>query len=120
MERKGSGYPRRKRITTGAELQRVRQTGRRWRTEHLDVRATASPLSFARLGLVVPKHGKTAADRNKLKRRLRELVRMQILAAAGIRGVDLVIRALPAAYGASFEELDRAVAGIARRLSESA
>ncbi|MEX2325513.1 MAG: ribonuclease P protein component [Gemmatimonadaceae bacterium] len=106
-------------MTTGAELQRVRQTGRRWRTEHLDVRATASPLSFARSGLVVPKHGKTSAERNKLKRRLRELVRTRILAPSGIRGVDLVIRALPSAYAASFAELEQQVAGIARRLSAS-
>ena len=68
---------------------------------------------------MVPKHGKTAAERNKLKRRLRELVRTKVLAAPEIRGVDLVIRALPAAYLASFEELEQAVAGIARRLSES-
>ena len=97
----------------------MRQTGRRWRTEHLDVRATASPLSFARLGLVVPKHGRTSVERNKLKRRLRELIRTRILAPAGIRGVDLVIRALPAAYTASFVELDQEVAGIARRLTAS-
>lgn len=97
----------------------MRQTGRRWRTEHLDVRATASPLSFARSGLVVPKHGKTSVERNKLKRRLRELVRTRILAPAGIRGVDLVIRALPAAYAASFSELEQEVADIARRLTAS-
>lgn len=98
----------------------MRQTGRRWRTENLDVRASASPLSFARLGLVVPKHGKTAVERNKLKRRLRELVRTMILASSEIRGVDLVIRALPAAYSASFDELEQQVAGIARRLTASA
>jgi ribonuclease P protein component len=66
---------------------------------------------------VVPKHGKTSVERNKLKRRLRELVRTMILAPAGIRGVDLVIRALPAAYSASFVELEQEIAGIARRLS---
>ncbi|CAN5662120.1 hypothetical protein BH23GEM1_BH23GEM1_04990 [soil metagenome] len=68
---------------------------------------------------MVPKHGRTAAERNKLKRRLRELVRTRILAPAEIRGVDLVIRALPAAYSASFEELEQQVGGIARRLSAS-
>jgi len=76
-------------------------------------------LSFARLGLVVPKHGRTAVERNKLKRRLRELVRTRILAPSGIRGVDLVIRALPSAYSASFDALEQEVAGIARRLSAS-
>jgi RNase P protein component len=54
-----------------------------------------------------------------LKRRLRELVRTRILAPSAIRGVDLVIRALPAAYSASFDELEQQVAGIARRLSAS-
>ena len=58
-------------------------------------------------------------ERNKLKRRLRELVRTKILAPADIRGVDLVIRALPGAYSASFEELEHEVSGIARRLVAS-
>jgi ribonuclease P protein component len=94
--------------------------GRRWRTDHLDVRATASPLSFARSGLVVPKHGKSSVERNKLKRRLRELVRTSILASSEIHGIDLVIRALPAAYSATFEDLEQQVAEIARRLVATA
>ncbi len=95
----------------------MRHAGKRWRTEHLDVRATASPLSFARSGLVVPKHGQNGVERNKLKRQLRELVRTRILASSDIGGVDLVVRALPAAYSASFEELEQQISGIARRLS---
>jgi RNase P protein component len=54
-----------------------------------------------------------------LKRRLRELVRTRILAPSAIRGVDLVIRALPSAYSASFDALEQQVAGIARRLAAS-
>jgi ribonuclease P protein component len=74
-------------------------------------------LSFARLGLIVPKHGRTGVERNKLKRRLRELARTGILAAPEIRGVDLVIRALPGAYSAAFGQLRDQMTGIARRLS---
>lgn len=56
-----------------------------------------------RVGVVVPKFGHTAVERNRLKRRLRELVRDQLLPLA--RGCDVVIWALPPAYRQTFEQL---------------
>jgi RNase P protein component len=57
----------------------VRQSGTRIRVEYLDVRAMPSALPHARVGFVVPKYGHTSVDRNRLKRRLRELVRTRLL-----------------------------------------
>jgi ribonuclease P protein component len=71
---------------------------------HLDVRAIASPLGHPRVGIVVPRYSGSAVDRNRLKRRLRELVRTRLLPAAP--SVDVVIRARPDAYAASFRELE--------------
>jgi len=51
----------------------------------------------------VPRHGNSAVDRNKLKRRLREIVRAELLSEAA--PVDIVIRARQEAYGAPFEAL---------------
>ena len=63
--------------------------------------------------MVVPKYKRTGVERNRLKRRLREIARTRLLPALGARSVppvDLVIRALPDAYGASFDRLrDEAV-----------
>jgi len=70
---------------------------------HLDVRAIASPLGHPRVGVVVPRYSGSAVDRNRLKRRLRELVRTRLLPVAP--SVDLVIRARPDAYATSFDAL---------------
>jgi ribonuclease P protein component len=95
-------------------LQRVIREGKRIRTVHLDVRVLASPLGHPRVGIIVPRHRQTAVRRNQLKRRLRELCRVQLLPAAP--PADVVIRARPEAYRASFDELARDVAGAERGL----
>lgn len=112
----------------------VRQSGTRIRVEYLDVRAMPSALPHARVGFVVPKYGHTSVDRNRLKRRLRELVRTRLLpslrpradaggsatasAGAGVEAgttgpvippVDVVVRALPTAYDAPFSALAREI-----------
>jgi len=57
----------------------------------------------ARAGFVVPKTVGNAVTRNKVRRRLREIVRGR-LADLG-PGSDVVIRALPGAADRSFSEL---------------
>ena len=44
-------------------------------------------------------------ERNRLKRRLRELVRCEVLPLLPDLGADLVVRAGPRAYAAGFDEL---------------
>ncbi len=97
------GFPREQRLTRGAELQAVRREGKRIRTDHLEVRALASLLPYARVGFVVPKYKHSGVARNQLKRRLREIVRTRLLAT--LPPGDVVIRTNPAAYAASFEQL---------------
>lgn len=54
----------------------------------------------------MPKHQHTAVDRNQLKRRVRELVRLELLPSLRARAAaDLAIRAQSEAYGATFEQL---------------
>lgn len=60
-------------------------------------------LPHARVGLVVPKHGRSAVERNTLKRRLRELSRTVLLPDAP--AVDIVIHTRPSAYRLEFAEL---------------
>ena len=81
--------------------------GKRSRTAHLDVFDSPSPVSYSRVGLVVPRHKRRVVDRNLLKRRLREALRRFVLPrldAAG-RTVDVLVRARREAYDASFAEL---------------
>lgn len=88
------------------------------RTAYLDVRLLASPLSRSRIGIIVPRHHHTAVERNRLKRRLRELARVRLLPAlcAGAPH-DLAIRARREAYSARVDGLAADVGAIVRRLS---
>jgi ribonuclease P protein component len=80
-------------------------------TECLEARVSASLLPHPRVGVVVPKHGRNIVDRNRAKRRLRELVRLRLLPAIG--RVDLLIRAKPEAYRSTFDDLAAQVDTIA-------
>ena len=91
----------------------MRREGKRIRTEHLEVRALASLLPYARVGLVVPKYKRTGVARNQLKRRLREIVRTRVLPT--LPPGDLVIRPNPAAYDAPFAALAAQVVSAAER-----
>jgi ribonuclease P protein component len=101
-------------------LQRIAREGKRFRTTSLDIRVVVTPNQHSRIGFIVPKHGRSAVHRNRLKRALRESTRHTILGVlrtskAG-RGMDIVIRALPTAYAASFGALRDEVDSLPARL----
>lgn len=86
---------------------------------HLDVRVVASPLEFSRIGIVVPRHQHSAVDRNRLKRRLREMVRLNLLPALhGVPPIDVAVRARRGAYDASVDALRTDVSSIVARVGE--
>jgi ribonuclease P protein component len=71
------------------------------------------------VGLIVPRHKQTAVARNRLKRRLRELARQSLQPAlAPLAPHDIVLRAAPAAYAASFAALGADVERLASRLAQ--
>ena len=120
----------------------VRNEGKRVRTEHLEVRVLASlPSSgspagglaadvaadvaagilggpLPRVGIIVPRHRQSAVARNRLKRRLRELVRLRLLPT--LPPVAIVLRARAEAYGATFEQLTRQVERLRRDVARVA
>ena len=53
-------------------------------------------------------------DRNRLKRRLREIIRQDVLSAE--RGLDIVVRTSPSAYALQFADLRTEVNGVLGRL----
>jgi ribonuclease P protein component len=70
---------------------------------------------------VVPKHQHSAVDRNRLKRRLRELSRTELLPSiASAASVDVVIRARREAYDAGFGALGTDLRTVADRLAGTA
>ena len=74
----------------------------------------ASPLAFPRVGIIVPRHGHSAVERNRLKRRLREIIRQDVLPMD--RGLDAIVRSAPAAYSVAFTDLRTEVNGAFGRL----
>ena len=63
---------------------------------------------------MVPKHKHSPVERNRLKRRLRELVRTRLLPE--LPPMDLVVRTLPEAYAASFDALADQIQRVGGRL----
>jgi ribonuclease P protein component len=86
-------------------------------TEHLEARASASLFLYARVGVVVPKYKRDIVERNRVRRRLRELTRLRLLPVLG--KVDLLIRAKPSAYGSGFPALANEVDQIANMIKSS-
>ncbi len=103
---------RAQRISRSADIRSLLQRGKRSRTAHLDVFDSASPVTFSRAGVVVPKHRRTIVQRNLLKRRLRALVRCALLPGLDAQGLalDVVVRARGEAYGASYARLSAELA----------
>jgi RNase P protein component len=108
-------------LARATEIELVKRTGKRMKTGVLDARVAASPSSRAQVGVIVPKYRRTIVERNRLRRRLRELARVRLLplldATVETRGARaMLIRALPTAYSASFDGLARDIDAIVARL----
>jgi ribonuclease P protein component len=103
----GRRFPSSSRIRRSGDIRELFRRGRRRRTAHLDVFLAASPVSRPRVGVVVPKHGHDNVERNKLKRRLKELARTRVLPGLWECGgsLDVLVRARREAYEAVFAEL---------------
>lgn len=106
-EDRGQRLPRARRITRGDEIRALFRRGKRSRTAHLDVFYSASPVSYPRVGVVVPRYKRRAVERNLVKRRLREILRQVVLPGLDEAGValDVLVRARSEAYMASYAEL---------------
>jgi len=77
----------------------VLEHGRRRRTPRFDIAWRPNELAHPRLGVVVPRYRQTAVARNRLRRRVREIARRQLLRE--LPPLDFVIRPRPMAYSAS-------------------
>ena len=85
------------------------------RTPHLDLAWRPSPLNHPRVAIVVPRFQFTAVARNRLRRRLKEILRRYPIASLPV--VDLVVRAKRAAYAAPFARLRSELTASVTRIS---
>jgi ribonuclease P protein component len=84
--------------------------GKRRRTDHLDLFTRPSPVGSSRLAVIVPRFRYSAVQRNRLRRRLREIGRRQVLPVLA-EPTDVAVRARARAYAAAFETLRREFVG---------
>jgi ribonuclease P protein component len=99
------------RIVDGEQLRQVSRRGSRKATEYFVVAQIATTSGVpGRFGFVVSKQVGGAVVRNQVKRRLRALAQAELL--GGFTERDVVVRALPAAGSASYDELARAWSGV--------
>jgi ribonuclease P protein component len=121
----GFGFPRGARLLKHSEFERVYKQGRRHFSSHMTVfyllqARGADETSSARVGFTVGRVLGGAVERNRIKRRLREAVRMR---RAGLsRAVDIVINPkksiLTVEFARVLEEVGRAFETIEKKLAD--
>jgi ribonuclease P protein component len=120
----GTGFPRTARLLKHADFERVYKQGRRHFSAHMTVfylvQATdASQEKHARVGFTVGRVLGGAVERNLIKRRLREAVRLRRSKLG--HAVDIVINPkksiLTLEFAAVLEEVGKAFDAITKRLA---
>ena len=98
-------------ITKPGEYALVYEKGKSWACELVVMRALPNELTLSRYGISVSKRIGKAVVRNKVKRRLREILRVMPLKP----GWDIVFIARSAAASADYASLKRAIEGLLTR-----
>ena len=94
---------RRSRLLRSADFDRTLRSGRRAASEYLALFVSDNEVGRPRVGLAVSRKLGNAVVRNRIKRRLRELIRPLLTRAEG--GCDVVIVARARAVDAEFGRL---------------
>ena len=99
--------PRSGRILKARDIRSLLRDGSRKKTPSLDVFFLPSTGSRNRWGLIVPKHRHSIVERNRVKRRLREIGRTRVLPRLREMGMtlDVLVRARREAYLVGFRTL---------------
>jgi ribonuclease P protein component len=103
------------RLTKKKDFDAVWQKGRSSFAKIIGVKILANGLEESRFGIMVGlKVSKKAVERNKIKRRIREIIRLEALNLKN--GFDIAITVMPAARGLEFNELRGALVFNFKRL----
>ncbi len=105
------GLPKDSRLRQRKDFDNVFANGRAWSGPLLVIRAVPNERDHTRYGFVTSKRLGGAVVRNRVRRRLREIVRENPAAP----GYDVVLSAKTTAPGATFDELRTGVASLFSR-----
>jgi ribonuclease P protein component len=98
---------RKYRIRLDADFQRARREGRSWADHLVVLRALPNDLAYSRFGFAASKRIGKAVDRNRVRRRMREAVRLR--RASIIGGWDIIFVARPPIAHATYAEIAHAI-----------
>ena len=102
------------RVTSAAEYKRIVRTGRRRRGAlTLAYGRRDDPSAPLRMGVIVARNVGGAVVRNRVRRRIKA-IGWEL--AHEVHGLDVVVRALPPAAGATFQDLEGEVRASVRSL----
>lgn len=103
------------RLRTSADFERLRQEGQTWLHPLLILSTSPNGLPTSRFGFIVGRRLGKAAQRNRIKRRMREAVRLRMQKGEIAAGWDLVFVARYPIQQATFSQIDEAVGILLRR-----
>jgi ribonuclease P protein component len=98
-------------LTGKAQFDLVYEKGRSWAAKEIVIKALPNGLDLTRYGLTVSRRVGKAVVRNKIKRRLREILRQMCLPS----GWDLIIIARNPAANADYNTLGKSVVKLLNR-----
>lgn len=98
-------------LTNRAQYTLVYRQGKVWANSLLVMKAMPNGLSLSRYGFSVTKKVGKAVQRNRLKRLLKEIMRLQSLRS----GWDIVLIVRPVAVNTDYHQLERAVTNLLTR-----
>ncbi len=103
------------RLTKDKDFNRVFKKGNSSFNKILGIKAVKNSLEYSRFGILVgAKISKKAVLRNKIKRQIREIIKLDLKNIKS--GFDYVIISLPAIAGKSYKEIEESVRNNIKRL----
>jgi ribonuclease P protein component len=105
-------FPRAVRIRSRNDYLRIQKTGQKVRGHYLILLTAHNDLPVSRFGITVSKRNRNAVKRNSIKRKIREIQRLN--RGCFLSGNDVVIIARQTASEATFEQLETEYLGLAR------
>lgn len=97
------------RLRARADFERVRREGRIWTHPLLILATLPNGGTYSRFGFAVGRRIGKATKRNRIKRRIREAVRLRLQQGEVAAGWDMVWIARQAVLNASYRQVDEAV-----------
>lgn len=108
------GYPDKLRLKSRAQYLAVQNRGRKIYSKHFLIFYSENSVGYTRIGITISKKvDKRAVARNRLRRRIREIFRLN--SSQLVRGLDLVVVARFNAAECSYEDVASEVLGTLKR-----